>query len=360
MNPPTPSEPLISVVITCFNYAQYVGEAIESALAQTYSNLEVVVVDDGSTDASRDVIARYATRVRGIEQPNQGVAAACARGAAASRGDIVIFLDADDRLEPEALARVAAAWSPTSAKVQYDLTIIDATGRELGRRFCHFTKAYDAAHVRAAFERTGTYRWPVTTGNAYSRALVDAVFPVPDDAFPDGVLNSVAPLYGDIVTIPEPLACYRLHGASAWSLDGSRAAGFARRIERRRREVAVLRLHASRRQRPLPAGDVLDHELSFVNYRLMALKLGLEYPGRPGDSTSRLLFLAWRALRGQRFPVRVSMTHLAWFVAFSLAPGALARGLVAWRYERAAPRRLAERALAGLARSLQRAREEAS
>lgn len=94
--------PLVSVVIPCWNQAHYLGEAIESVLAQTYPSLELVVVDDGSEDNSSEVAAHY-PGVRCLRQPNSGVAAARNRGLAESRGEYVVFLDADDRLLPQAL-----------------------------------------------------------------------------------------------------------------------------------------------------------------------------------------------------------------------------------------------------------------
>ena len=95
--------PLVSVVIPCWNQAHYLGEAIESVLVQSYPRLELVVVDDGSADNSAEVAARY-PGVRRVRQPNRGVAAARNRGLAESRGEYVVFLDADDRLLPQALA----------------------------------------------------------------------------------------------------------------------------------------------------------------------------------------------------------------------------------------------------------------
>ncbi|MDB4442597.1 bifunctional glycosyltransferase/class I SAM-dependent methyltransferase [bacterium] len=95
--------PLISVVIPCFNQAMYLGEAIDSVLAQTYQNFEVVVIDDGSTDATPDIAGQY-TQVRCIKQTNQGLAAARNAGNRASKGRYLVFLDADDRLLPNALS----------------------------------------------------------------------------------------------------------------------------------------------------------------------------------------------------------------------------------------------------------------
>lgn len=93
--------PLVSVIITCFNQGAYLGDAIESALSQTYPRLEVLVVDDGSTDDTSLVAARY-SRVMLIRQENRGLSAARNTGIDASAGDYLIFLDADDRLLPRA------------------------------------------------------------------------------------------------------------------------------------------------------------------------------------------------------------------------------------------------------------------
>jgi glycosyltransferase involved in cell wall biosynthesis len=98
----------VAVVIPCFNQAHYLAEAIESALAQALSPLEIVVVDDGSEDNSHEVAGRY-EQVRRLRQRNSGVAAARNAGLRATSGDRVVFLDADDRLLPTALEVGAAA-----------------------------------------------------------------------------------------------------------------------------------------------------------------------------------------------------------------------------------------------------------
>ena len=98
---------MVSIVIPCFNHARFVGAAIASALAQVHASVEVLVVDDGSTDGSAAVAERFPVRL--VRQANLGLSGARNAGLLASRGDIVIFLDADDRLHPDAAARAAAA-----------------------------------------------------------------------------------------------------------------------------------------------------------------------------------------------------------------------------------------------------------
>ncbi len=99
--------PLITVIIPCYNHSRYLGDAIESALAQSYRPLEIIVVDDGSTDDSAQV-AQGRSTVKLIRQANAGLSSARNAGLRASAGDYLIFLDADDRLLPGAAAAGAA------------------------------------------------------------------------------------------------------------------------------------------------------------------------------------------------------------------------------------------------------------
>lgn len=99
---------LVSVIIPNYNYARYVGGAIDSALAQTYPDVEVIVVDDGSTDATKDVLINYGNGITTVSQQNQGVAAARNNGVAASSGEFIAFLDADDEWLPEKVEKQVA------------------------------------------------------------------------------------------------------------------------------------------------------------------------------------------------------------------------------------------------------------
>lgn len=90
------SNPLVSVIIPTYNSANYVTNAVDSVLAQTFTDLEVIVVDDGSTDDTREALSRYAAPVRYLHQDNAGVSVARNLGIAESRGRYVAFLDADD------------------------------------------------------------------------------------------------------------------------------------------------------------------------------------------------------------------------------------------------------------------------
>jgi glycosyltransferase involved in cell wall biosynthesis len=125
---------LVSVVIPTYNYAKFVGRAIDSALAQTYSSVEVVVVDDGSSDDTPEVLARYGDRIRAIRQDNKGLSGARNTGLKAARGDYVALLDADDYWRPDKLEKQVALAErvPNVGAVGCVGEAVDRTGATLG------------------------------------------------------------------------------------------------------------------------------------------------------------------------------------------------------------------------------------
>lgn len=96
------AQPIVSVIITCYNHGRFLGDAIRSVLKQTYRNLEILVVDDGSTDNTAEVVLSFAD-VNYVYQPNAGLSAARNKGIDKSRGSFLVFLDADDWLYPDAI-----------------------------------------------------------------------------------------------------------------------------------------------------------------------------------------------------------------------------------------------------------------
>lgn len=125
------SQPKVSVIIPSYNCARYLPEAINSVLAQTYQNFEIIVIDDGSTDQTAEVLRRYGDRVRAIYQQNQGVARARNHGIRQAQGDWIAFLDADDVLLPHKLeAQLAvAAQNPELGMIHSGWNRVDAAGR---------------------------------------------------------------------------------------------------------------------------------------------------------------------------------------------------------------------------------------
>jgi glycosyltransferase involved in cell wall biosynthesis len=126
-------EPLVSVVIPTFNQASYLREAIDSVLAQTWSNRECIVVDDGSTDATPDIIASYGDRIVALRQANRGAANALNAGIRAARGELICWLSSDDAYLPTKLeVQVAALVArPDAGLCCTGWETMDATGRTL-------------------------------------------------------------------------------------------------------------------------------------------------------------------------------------------------------------------------------------
>ena len=167
----TPTAALVSVIIPCFNHGQFLGHAIESALAQTYRNFEIIVVDDGSTDDTADVAKRY-PNVQYLRQQNTGRSAARNAGLRQSRGELIAFLDADDRFLARALETGADCLTehPECALVSGHCRVIDTSGSILAapRQRCVQRDHY------IELLRGGTYIWcPASV--LYRRRVFDFV-----------------------------------------------------------------------------------------------------------------------------------------------------------------------------------------
>jgi len=127
--------PLVSVVIPAYNCGKYLHEAIDTVLAQTYKPVEVIVVDDGSTDNTPQILAQYENRIRCVRQLNQGVSVARNTGISMATGDIIALLDADDIWEKTALKDLVAVLqqAPDIGLVCGVANLVDAEGSPLGR-----------------------------------------------------------------------------------------------------------------------------------------------------------------------------------------------------------------------------------
>ena len=134
----TPPEPgLVSVVIPTYNRAQIIGRAIESVLAQTYNRVEVVVVDDGSADGTREIVDSYGPGVTYVRQTNAGVSAARNCGLRQARGEFIAFLDSDDVWQSWKIEAQTAALArcPSAGVVWTDMTAVDADDRVMDARY---------------------------------------------------------------------------------------------------------------------------------------------------------------------------------------------------------------------------------
>lgn len=217
---PSPTEPVldakrpsVSILVAAFNHADYIGALIESVLRQTYRDFELIIVDDGSTDATFEIACGYANndpRVRVFRHNNRGVTATRNRAMELSAGDFVSIVDSDDLLPPTRLAlQVDAIENQACVLVYGDAELIDASGMSLHQRFSRmyppvsgpfseslfrhycFVPAITVMFRRSAFARTGAF-WGPGHCTDYLKWIEIG-------------------LYGAAIRLPEVLGYWRMH-----------------------------------------------------------------------------------------------------------------------------------------------------
>lgn len=326
--------PVVSIVINNYNYRRFLNQSIDSALGQTYPHVEVVVADDASTDGSQDVIRGYGDRIVAVLQPrNGGQGAAMSAGVAACKGDLVIFLDADDYLYPTAAETVASAHRPGLALIQYRMHLVDESGRVLDL-YPRPELRFDVGDVRPKLLDIGRFEGTVTSGQAFVRRALASVLPIPAETFrisADGYLLSTVPFYGEVLAIEQPLGAYRMHGGNLWS-GTTGAASFRRSLQHDAAKQRELRARASSLGLAVEGQPEL-RDYQHLSARLGSLVLEPERHPHPDDSRSTL------GLRGvyasTKAPLRLVPRVMLgiWFLAIGLLPRGWAREFVRWRYE---------------------------
>lgn len=325
---------VVDIVINNHNYGAFLEDAIESACAQTYGRVNVIAVDDGSTDDSRQVLARHRDRIGLVLQENGGQAAAINAGMGRCQGDVVIFLDADDVLRPETAARAAAAFAADEqvSKVQFRMEVIDAAGRPTGELKPAAHLPMPNGDMRMA-ELSSPYDlvWMATSANAFRAKTVRRILPVPAEKYPvtgaDWYLVHLTALLGSVVSLDQVGAGYRVHGANSYELA-------SKRIEldhlRQAIELAaatseeLLQLAAElRMERPAQILSVAD-----LANRMTSLRLEPRRHPLPSDTRLQLLVDSVGAVR-RRANASVAMkgAFVAWFAAMAALPRGLAARL---------------------------------
>jgi hypothetical protein len=347
----------LSVIIANYNYRDFVGAAISSALAVDWPDKEVIVVDDASTDDSRNVIDGFRGKVAAYFRPKSYQLGAHIFGFEQSTGDVIIFLDADDVLEPDVMLDVAKVWRPGVSKVQYRMNLIDATGTQLGSAIPQFPPKDDPEKLRRTFLRTMTYTTPPGSGNAYSRDFVRNAFAMAPRTIPesDAVLVTLAPMMGDVLTIQKPLARYRIHAANNMALRSLDAAKLRKQLQQDAK-VALLFETASQRLHLQVAHDPLTRSFNHLQYRFASRLVEPSAHPFPGDTVIGLgCRLICAAITYSQMRLRDRTILLFWVTACALTPLYYRRPLILWRFS-AISRPALVRRLLGVLSSLRSAR----
>ena len=321
----------LSIVIANYNYERFVADAIDSALALDWPDVEVVVVDDGSTDRSLDVINRYSDQVTILATENAGQRMAANRGFAHTTGDMVIFLDSDDVLPSDLPRCVDEVCAPSVSKVQFKMQRINEFGVPVGASFPAYDPVPSPVDIRYWAAKTTAYPTPPGSGNAYSRTFLEQIMPVGGEVgdFCDSALLAAAPFFGDVVALDSVVVGYRQHGGNDSDL--------LRDVTRFPREVARARARWRFARGAVGVGVVDERPLfrsrELLQLRVASYKLVPDANPLPGDGGLRLALDAVTSpARPGPEPWLRRAAILCWCVATLAAPPAVARKLVALRY----------------------------
>ena len=220
-----------SVLITNYNYEAFISEAIDSVLKQTYSNLEVIVVDDGSSDRSKDRILSYQNQIVPIFKENGGHTSAINTAFKESKGDIIFLLDADDTFHLEKVEQIIKHMqsipkqnleqiTDRSVLIYHPLQVVDEKGDSLGFKYPRKHRS----HPENMYSYACKYKFlpfvsGPTSGIAFTRRLGELIFPLPDKTrlmSGEDFIVRPASLLGEVYGLGSIHATYRLHGNNDW------------------------------------------------------------------------------------------------------------------------------------------------
>jgi glycosyltransferase involved in cell wall biosynthesis len=235
-----PVEPLVSILVSNYNYARYIGSSIQSALDQTYANIELIICDDGSTDDSIRVIEEYERkdqRLRLIRKANGGQGSGFNAAFAASRGEIITLLDSDDLFLPHKVERIVADFQahPDAGFGVHRVIRMSADLRRQG--VWPMSAPLPSGWYGSRLLQDGGILpyMPPTSGLSLRRDIAERIFPLPLVEplvrCPDQLITRLAPLLTKVTGEDEALSEYRLHGENNYGPSRVSAASFQREID---------------------------------------------------------------------------------------------------------------------------------
>ena len=326
----------VSIIINNYNYAQYLPSCIESAVAQTYGNTEVIVADDGSTDNSRAIIESYGSSVIPTFKLNGGQASALNAGYKKSSGDLVIFLDSDDILWPSCVSEVIRYWRPNLMKLHFNLAIIDSAGTPLGSLY--FKPPLPHGDLREQLLTEGTVATMPTSGNVFPRTFLDHVMPMPEVGWErdaDAYLFNLAPLSGEVGAIDEPLGGYRSHGGNVSAMVNNgrvNKVGLRKFLQREILTDQSLATYGQKIGLRYRLGT-LTRSLPHQQQLFLHEKLFPEYHCFGGTSAFRIFVFYMKLLLGSKSLALYKRPIIAaWSLAVMLLPKAVVQPLVVMGY----------------------------
>ncbi len=328
----------VSIIIDNFNYDRFLNDAISSALSQTYPNCEVIVVDDGSTDNSREILKTYTDRVIVLLKENGGQASAFNLGFEKSTGDLVLFLDSDDTLDPDAIETAVKAWQPNYSKLQFSLRVIGPDNKPNGLKIPSCTLSNGL--VSSELINTGYYITAPTSGNLYSRAFLSKLMPMPVEGWSEGndsYLNTYAGFLGEVGAIQTQLGSYRVHTSNMSSVAAGKTVNLTqvdKLIGHGLRQQALIRQIAGQLNLTVPPRALESH---WFHLKLLIAKEKLA--GSSGFASARKLAVSvyrfcLSVCRETQLTLIRKFKLISWSLLAACLPRFLAEEFVSYAFEK--------------------------
>lgn len=237
------TSPMFTILCATYQQGAYIADMLSSVEAQTCQDYELVVVDDGSTDATGEVLASWydtaspslQQRVQLVRTANAGQNAAFEHGLTLAKGRWICLLDSDDRFAPDKLARLARAVveHPEVGMIMHPLRVIDQDGRATGS-IRPQGASLSNGDLRAQMRRTARHSAPGASGLVFRRDVMERMFPTPTKRFrfaADAYLSFGAACLAPVAALDEPLADYRMQPGGQYLIRMLSAAGIRQQVE---------------------------------------------------------------------------------------------------------------------------------
>jgi len=310
---------MFSIIINNYNYGRYLRQAVESALAQNVPDIEILVVDDGSKDDSLEILTSYGDRIQVIAKKNGGQASTFNAGFAVAEGEWVLFLDADDVLDPDACTQ-ALAFVEIHKEIdwiEFRLRCLDEKGIPLEPPQVNPRVLEEPPLIPKLLKRGSAWFSP-TSGILFSRKLLEELLPMPEEDFricADLYLQIGAAFLGNVGVMPQAvLGGYRIHGQNNFHASNMTASDLEYRWLRDQHLESIkqetIRGFARRSGRPVPK----HFPATSPTFLFRRLYLRIQRP-EAGISDS-IPGLIWRQIQGMFSPqsARGLRTRLKIFV----------------------------------------------
>ncbi|QWD87305.1 glycosyltransferase family 2 protein [Polynucleobacter paludilacus] len=322
---------LVSVLINNYNYERFLAECIQSAISQSYPDVEIILVDDGSIDQSIKLAESFKGQIRVISQANGGQGSAYNTGFKEARGEILIFLDSDDLLLPNTIKEIVDVFKDRAiTKVQWRLALIDDDSNQIGSLF---PETLHDGDVRPIIKKFGNYASPPGSGNAYRRSALINFFPIAKHDWKigaDTLPALVAPFSGKVHSLKRYGGFYRIHHktqpVNTFVMNNSPS------IPSKAVELAVKtrNLVYEALSKVALVSEPFQYAMpAQIKLRLISLRVAPQDHPIPKDSRIQCLkdglssILCWPG-----FSPRKRFLYIAWMTAVALLPSALAKQVI--------------------------------